>query len=118
MLEHDLRPWEVSRLTWPQAKIYLGLDVPAAAAVGRSSPSASADTPQPISHREAQELFRRKQAEIFAKMAAAGGVADLRALAELPIERLEQIYLDVSGNLTVDRLQMRVALLSHLPPQQ
>lgn len=47
-------------------------------------------------------------------MVAAAGAADLNALAELPIDELERLYIQVSGNPTVDRLRMRVALLQHI----
>jgi hypothetical protein len=90
-------------------------DGPTAAAVSSRPPAPT--RPEPITHKQATDIFRQRQAEIFAKMITAAGVADLHALAELPIEQLVELYYAVSGKDTVDALKMRVALLSHLPPK-
>jgi hypothetical protein len=94
----------VNDLTWPQAKVLLGIRGHGKRTVGK---------PEPIGWIGVQDLYHRERAKIFAAMADARGL-DLVGLADLPIDQLESAYLATSGRGRVDRLNLRAALLSFI----
>jgi hypothetical protein len=94
----------VNDLTWPQAKVLLGIREHGKRTVGK---------PEPIGWVGVEEIYRREHGRIFAAMADARGI-DLAGLVALPIDQLELSYLSTSGRQSVDRLKLRCCLLKFI----